>query len=86
MEMLEAKLELMNGKTVILVRPSFGTQSDSWIGDLLMYDTTTYPIKFQVADAGHAIIFTTEDIQSTRLLTSGETRFVINLKGPKDYI
>ncbi len=82
LEMLEAKLSLMNGKTVTLVRPSFGTQSDSWIGNLSLYDTTNYPVKFQVSGDGRATIFTAEDIQSTKLLPD---QFVITLKGQKDY-
>jgi hypothetical protein len=90
LEMLETKLELFNGKPVILVRPLFGTQSDSWVGDLLLYDTTTYPVKFQVAANGMASIFTAEDIKSTELLEVKNPsitcpRLVITLKGPKDY-
>lgn len=86
-DMLETKLELFNGKPVILVRPSFGSQSDSWVGDLLLYDTTTYPVKFQVAANGMASIFTSEDIKSTKLLDYevDTPRMVITLKGPKDY-
>jgi hypothetical protein len=91
LEMLDAKLELMNGKPVILVRPLFGTQSDSFVGDLLLYDTTTYPVKFQVAANGMATIFTSDDIKSTRLLEVKNPsvtcpRLVITLKGQKDYV
>ncbi len=82
LQMLDDKLELMNGKTVTLVRPSFGTQSDSWVGDLLLYDTTTYPVKFQVASSGRATIFTHDDVKSTRL---NKNEFIITLKGPLDY-
>jgi hypothetical protein len=89
--MLEAKLELFNGKPVILVRPSFGTISESQVGDLLLYDTTTYPIKFQVSTNGMAIIFTAEDIKSTKSVerqphwNEDVPRMMIELKGPKDY-
>ncbi len=90
LQKLDDKLELMNGKTVTLVRPSFGTQSDSWVGDLLLYDTTTFPVKFQVAANGMATIFTVEDVASTKLLevenpATNCPRLVITLKGPKDY-
>lgn len=93
LEMLETELELFNGEPVILVRPSFGTQSDSWCGDLLPYDTTTSPMKFQVVSdtTGLATIFTTEDIQSTQSVkktpvSKPHPRLIINLKGPKDYV
>jgi len=87
LDMLETKFELFVGKPVILVRPSFGTQSDSWRGDLLPYDTTTYPVKFQVATNEMATIFTIEDVKSTKLLDYEEDtpRMIITLKGPKDY-
>ena len=92
MEMLFAKLENWHGRPVILVRPSFGNQSDSWVGDLLVYDNTTDVIKFQiVSSTGLATIFGIEDIKSTELLkesvhrNSESVRFVITLKGPKDY-
>ena len=88
LEMLETKLELFNGQRVALVRSSFGTQSDSWLGDLLFYDTTTYPVKFQVSSNGMATIFTAEDIKSTKLVenrTEHSPQLIIELKGPKDY-
>jgi len=88
--MLEAKLDLFNGQEVTLVRPLFGAQSDSWVGDLLYFDTTTYPIKFQVSAIGTATVFTAGDVKSTKLLSESSKdrpapRLVITLKGPKDY-
>ena len=88
LEMLETKLELFNGKPVILVIPSFGSQSSSRTGDLWLYDTTTYPVKFQVSSNGMATIFTAEDIKSTKLVenrTEHSPQLIIELKGPKDY-
>lgn len=86
--MLETKLELFNGQRVILTRPSFGSQSDSWVGELLLYDTTTHPIKFQVAANGMATIFTSEDIKATKLVENRNEhspQLIIDLKGPADY-
>ena len=84
-QIIEQQLCALTGQEIILVRPSFGTQSDSWVGDLLPYDTTTSPVKFQAASNGMATIFTTEDVKSTQLLTDRTPSFVITLKGPKDY-
>lgn len=86
LEMLETKLCLMADKPVILIRPSFGLQSDSWRG-LLSVHTESFPVQFQVVSDGQATVFTVDDVKATKLLKEQliGPQFIITLKGPKDY-
>ncbi len=76
-EVLEHELSLLHSKTVTIVRPGYGSQSDSWTG-ILSIITKVYPIKFHFVQDDSAIIFTVDDVISN-------TENVIRLKGPQDY-
>ena len=80
MEELENQLCLAHGKDVIIVRPFFGTQSDSWAAYLTVR-TTEYPITFEFVTAGRASTFTVNDVKSVE----ERNKLIITLKGPKDY-
>jgi hypothetical protein len=86
-ERLEHELYQLNGRNVILVRPNFGTQSDSWSGELTAF-RDQYPVKFQVASAGQSIIFTVDDVNELEKVPDQDHRpgTVIRLKGPLEYI
>lgn len=77
-EVLEHNLHLLSGKQVTIVRPGFGTQSDSWSG-IVNSQTEDWPIKFLFVSTGIQILFQVEDVLSV----VGD---VIRLKGPDDYI
>jgi glutamine amidotransferase PdxT len=76
-EILEHNLHLLSGKQVTVVRPGFGTQSDSWSG-IINSQTEDWPIKFYFVSTGIQILFQVEDV----LRLDGA---VIRLKGPADY-
>lgn len=76
-EILEHNLHLLSGKQVTVVRPGFGTQSDSWSG-IINSQTEDWPIKFYFVSTGIQILFQVEDV--LRLDAT-----VIRLKGPADY-
>lgn len=80
-ELLEHNLHLLSGKQVTVVRPGFGTQSDS-CGGIINSLTEDWPIKFHfVSTAGNQILFQVEDV-----LRIEPAEFpVIRLKGPQDY-
>ena len=80
-DFMEEILCLHQSKEVVIVRPFFGTQNDSIVGDLLWYDTTTKPLKFHVSAIGMAIIFTMNDVKSVE----ERDKLIITLKGPSDY-
>ncbi len=89
--MLDTKLELFNGKPVVLVRPLFGTQSISYCGDLFVYDSSSSPFKCEVSTDETSTIFTSDDIKSTEMSkvenpSSDCPRLIITLKGPTDYV
>ena len=86
MEELENALCLHHGSIVVAVRPSFGTQSDSWSGQLTAH-TDKFPIQFQVISAGQATIFQVGDVAKLETPDAGDRQgeLVIYLKGPKDY-
>ncbi len=81
MEELENILCLNHGKDVIIVRPFFGTQSDSFSAFLTVH-TTEFPITFQFVTAGRATTFTVSDVKSVE----DGAKVLITLKGPKDYV
>lgn len=80
-ELLEHNLHLLSGKQVTVVRPGFGTQSDSWSG-IINSQTEDWPIKFYFVSTGIQILFQVEDV--LRLEKIGVDN-VIRLKGPADY-
>jgi hypothetical protein len=85
-EQLEHELTLLHNKIVVVVRPGYGTQSDSW-GGMLTVLNGDYPPKFHFAGVGMAILFSVEDVRKLDDPTN-ETREVskiIRLKGPHDY-
>ena len=85
-ELLEHELNLLEGKTVALVRPGFGTQSDSWIGLFSEVKENTYPIRFHVGEGAIATTFTVDDvIKITDFDGAVSFKKVIHLKGPHDY-
>jgi hypothetical protein len=67
---------------VILVRPFFGTQSDSWMGRLTAFNSA-YPIQFQLKHQSGNILFTVEDVVK---IESNTTPTIIRLKGPNHYV
>ena len=78
-EVIEHKLHQLNGQPVVVVRPGFGTQSDSWSGTLNTIEANEYPYRFQFRSIGSATIFTADDVVSIEQKT-------IRLKGPSDYV
>ena len=79
-EILEHNLHLLSGKQVTVVRPGFGTQSDSWSG-IINSQTEDWPIKFLFATGSIIILFQVDDVM--RIDPAKEP--VIRLKGPVDY-
>jgi hypothetical protein len=84
MEELENRLCLEHACEVTLVRPGFGTQSES-IRGLLSAFTAKYPITFQVASVAYNVIFTANDVASIVEKEEVTGQFVITLKGVNDY-
>ena len=83
--MLENKLDLMQGTNVIIVRPVFGTQSDSYCGQISTAGKLVDMLKFQVQCVGICILFTAMDVSATELVNDGKISLIIRLKGPNDY-
>lgn len=85
-ELLEHELCLLHGKTVMLVRPFFGTQSDSWVGEIFA-DSEHYPVTFQVKSASQSksTIFTVADVSKIEIPKDDSVKIIIRLKGPLDY-
>jgi hypothetical protein len=81
-EVMEHELVLAAGNVVTIVRPHFGTQSDSWVGDLIAHQS--YPIKFEVKSTDRSTMFTVEDVVTvTEPITSGVPyKLIIRLQGP----
>lgn len=83
-ERLEHELHLLNGKTVSIVRPGYGTQSDSWVG-VLNSVTETYPVRFHFVSNGQSIVFEVEDVVRIDPPVDLDMTPIIRLKGPQDY-
>ena len=83
-EQIEHELVLLHGKMVVLVRPGYGTQSDSWIGELTVINKD-YPPKFHFAVPNTAILFMVDDVSNLEPPIDGRTEKIIRLKGPADY-
>ena len=80
MEELENILCLNHGKEVIVVRPYFGNQSDSYAAYLTVR-TSEFPITFEFTSVGRSTIFQITDVKSVE----ERNKLIITLKGPKDY-
>lgn len=86
-EQIEHELVNRSGAEVTVVRPGYGSQSDSWRG-FLKASTGDYPVIFQVQSPLSATIFKAEDITDVEDITDHEDvgpTAIIRLKGPEDY-
>ena len=83
-EQTEHELTLLNGKIVVVVRPGYGTQSDSW-GGMLTVLNGDYPPKFHFAGTGMAIFCTVYDVSKLDPSIDERMEKIIRLKGPHDY-
>lgn len=89
LEILEHELSLLNGKSVILVKPDFGTVSISYCGTLTATSNEACHVVFHLITLGPAIIFRAEDVSSLEE-PSPETAAnqivkIIRLKCPYSY-
>jgi hypothetical protein len=84
-EQTEHELVLLHSEVVVLVRPGYGTQSDSWVGVLTVINSD-YPPKFQLSIPHTAILFMADDVSKIDLPLAGRTEKIIRLKGPQDYL
>jgi len=83
-ELIEHELIKLKGERVILVTPSFGTVSHSFVGHVNT-SSETHPILFHFQGEGVATIFHASDVKKIQSLNE-MTKAVIRLKGPNDYI
>jgi hypothetical protein len=83
-EQTEHELTLLHDKIVVVVRPGYGTQSDSWGGQLTVLNAD-YPPKFHFSTTGMAIFFTVDDVAKLDPPVDNRTEKIIRLKGPHDY-
>ena len=82
-EQIESELVSLNNKTIIVVRPGFGSQSDSFVGQLTTLEG--YPIRFHFGGTGMAILFTVDDVVKLDPPFENRAEKTIRLKGPHDY-
>jgi hypothetical protein len=83
-EQIEHELALLKNQQIILVCPSFGTVSHSFVGELHMA-MADHPILFHFQGMGIATIFHASDVKSIEKPTVVTVYHVIHLKGPNDY-
>jgi len=83
-EVLEAELSKLNGKVVYVVRPMFGSQSDSYMGTLWVQNKK-YPLQFLVNAASLVMLFTTDDVSTIEPPKNDGYSKIIRLKGPHNY-
>jgi len=85
-EQTEAEIAHLDNKVVVIVRPYFGQQSDSFIGNLSVI-RNNYPIKFHFEATQLAILFTVDDVSKLEepIDETRDISKVIYLKGPQDY-
>jgi hypothetical protein len=87
-ELIEHELAQLHGRIVVLVRPGYGQQSDSWTGGIQVI-SCCYPTRFHfVSNGGQATLFTADDVASIDTpIDDGvkEIAKIIRLKGPNDY-
>ena len=88
-EQLEHELNLRKGTLVMVVRPGYGTQSESWVGTLSVTHKDC-PMIFQVQSERGATIFRGDDVVSVEDISNHEEQhapqLLIRLKGPNDYM
>lgn len=78
----------LTGNVADVVRPGYGTQSDSWVGYLTIVGRD-YPLLFQFQHGDGCIIFTANDV--VRIDPPKDpndernNQPIIRLKGPYDY-
>ncbi len=82
-EQMESELVSLNNEIVVVVRPFYGSQSDSFVGQLSVLDG--YPIRFHFAKEGMAILFTVDDVVKLDPPINCQSEKIIRLKGPYDY-
>ena len=80
---MESELVSLNNEIVVVVRPFYGSQSDSFVGHLSVLDG--YPIRFHFRQEGKAILFTVEDVVKLEDPLDNQTKKTVRLKGPHDY-
>ena len=86
-EQIEHELVNRSGADVTVVRPGYGSQSDSWRG-FLKASTNAYPVIFEVISPLNATIFKADDVIKVEDITDHEDvgpTAIIRLKGPEDY-
>ncbi len=84
-ELIEHELNTRRGAVVMVVRPGFGTQSDSWIGTLTVTHRE-FPMIFQVKSEGMTMIFRADDVVKIDPSRDAEADCIVRLKGPSDYM
>jgi hypothetical protein len=86
-EQLEHELNLRMGAAVMVVRPGYGTQSESWEG-ILTVTHRDYPMIFQVQAPRGADIFQGNDVTAVEDIDdhNGGPKLLIRLKGPMNYL
>ena len=88
-EIIEHELNQLHGQQVCVVRPYFGSQSDSWTGHLTALRGEDYPLKFHFGTAFHfAILFIADDVVGIDDPQEDIDNHLptIRLKGPADYV
>ena len=86
-EQIEHELNNRKGAEVTVVRPGYGSQSDSWNG-ILTVSGNAYPMIFQVQSPLSATIFKADDVTNVEDIDdhNGGPKLIIRLKGPQDYM
>ena len=86
-ERLEHELCLLNDKPVVVVTPSFGRVSFSYVGNLSVIKTPEHHVGFHLTNqlGGLAIIFFVEDVAKLENPSPVCKSHVIRLKGPHQY-
>jgi hypothetical protein len=80
---MEEMLCLNNEAEIIVVRPFFGNQSDSYSGVLSVHADES-SIIYQFILPGRATIFTIDDVKKVEQSPSTQ-KYMVYLKGPEDY-
>lgn len=85
--MISEDLKHLNGLLVTVVRPFFGGQSDSFMGE---FEWIKLVGVYQLILNDHSMIFKLEDVSSVdftpSVYSSPHSAATIRLKGPEDYI
>ena len=86
-EQLEHELNIRKDAGVMVVRPGYGTQSESWEG-ILTVTHRDFPMIFQIQSPRGATIFRADDVEKIeeKRIGGNEWQFIIRLKGPNDYM